>query len=73
MIKNYKEFKEYLKNLTDKPKLLLHACCGPCSTHTLALLNKYFDITVYFDNPNIDTLDEYLKRYNELEKVVCFR
>ena len=45
MIDNYKEFKEFLLSLTTKPKLLLHACCGPCSTHTLSLLNNYFDIT----------------------------
>ena len=70
MIKSYKEFKNYLNNLTDKPKLLIHACCGPCSTHTLALLDKYFDITVHFDNSNIDTLEEFEKRYIELEKVV---
>lgn len=70
MIKSYKEFKTYLKTLEGKPKLLLHACCGPCSTHTLALLNNYFDITVYFDNSNIDTEIEFDKRYNELEKVV---
>ena len=45
MINNYKEFKEYLHSLDSKPKLLLHACCGPCSTHTIQLLNNYFDIT----------------------------
>lgn len=70
MINNYKEFKEYLSSLSNKPTLLLHACCGPCSTHTLTLLDKYFDITVYFDNSNIDSLDEFEKRYEELKKVV---
>ena len=59
MIENYKDFKEFISSLTTKPKLLLHACCGPCSTHTLSLLNKYFDITVFYDNSNIDTLDEF--------------
>ena len=43
MIGNYKEFKEFLSSLDLKPKLLLHACCGPCSTHTIALLDKYLD------------------------------
>jgi predicted adenine nucleotide alpha hydrolase (AANH) superfamily ATPase len=70
MINNYKDFKKYLESLDNKPKLLVHACCGPCSTHTLALLNQYFDITVFFDNSNIDTKEEFDKRYFELEKVV---
>ena len=70
LINSYKEFKEYLKQLNTKPRLLLHACCGPCSTHTIKLLNEYFDITVFFDNSNIDTIDEFNKRYIELEKVV---
>ena len=70
LINSYKEFKEYLKQLNTKPRLLLHACCGPCSTHTIKLLNEYFDITVFFDNSNIDTITEFDKRYVELEKVV---
>ena len=70
MINNYKDFKEYLLSLDSRPKLLLHACCGPCSTHTIAFLNKYFDITVYFDNSNIDTIDEFNKRLEELKKVI---
>lgn len=70
MINNYKDFKEYLLSLESRPKLLLHACCGPCSTHTIALLNQYFDITVYYDNSNIDTLEEFNKRLEELKKVI---
>ena len=70
MINNYKEFKEYINCLESRPKLLLHACCGPCSTHTIALLNNYFDITVYYDNSNIDTLEEFNKRLEELKKVI---
>lgn len=67
---NYKEFKEFIEKLQTKPKLLLHACCGPCSTHTIALLNKFFDLTVFYDNSNIDTLEEFNKRLEELRKVV---
>jgi len=69
MINNYKEFKEYLNSITNKPKLLLHCCCGPCSTHTITVLNDYFDVTLFFDNSNIDTLTEYNLRFNELIKV----
>lgn len=70
MILNYKEFKEFLTKLDDKPKLLLHACCGPCSTHTIKLLNDYFDVTVFYDNSNIDTVLEFNKRLEELKKVI---
>ena len=70
MITNYKEFKDFLTKLEDKPKLLLHAFCGPCSTHTIKLLNDYFDVTVFYDNPNIDTILEFNKRLEELKKVV---
>ena len=70
MINNYSDFKKYLENLSSRPKLLLHACCGPCSTHTIALLDKYFDITVFYDNSNIDTLEEFNKRLEELKKVI---
>ena len=59
---------ETLKELTKtkkKPKLLLHVCCAPCSSYVLEYLNKYFDITVFYYNPNISTEEEYNKRYNE--------
>lgn len=69
MILNYQEFKNYLKELDHKPKLLVHACCGPCSTHTLKVLKDFFEIAVYYANDNMDTIEEYDKRYNELEKV----
>ena len=36
-----------------RPTLLLHACCGPCSSYVLEYLNKYFDITILYYNPNI--------------------
>ena len=46
----------------NKKKLLLHTCCGPCSTATLEKLLPYFDITIYFSNSNIDTKEEFDKR-----------
>ncbi|MCQ2610921.1 MAG: epoxyqueuosine reductase QueH [Treponema sp.] len=49
-----------------KPKLLLHACCAPCSSHCLELLFKYFDITIYYYNPNIHPDTEYKRRLQEL-------
>ena len=48
-----------------KPKLLLHSCCAPCSTACIERLKDYFDLTIYYFNPNIDTFEEYQKRLNE--------
>ena len=51
-----------------KPRLLLHACCGPCSSAVLELLVNYFDITILYYNPNIYPETEYLRRKDELCK-----
>lgn len=50
-----------------KPSLLLHACCGPCSSYVLEYLCKYFSITVLYYNPNIYPEEEYTRRLNELK------
>ena len=49
------------------PTLLLHACCGPCSSYVLEYLFRYFDITVYYYNPNIYPQQEYERRRDELK------
>ena len=54
----------------NKKTLLLHSCCGPCSSYVLEYLSKYFKITVYYYNPNMDTKDEFFKRLNEQIKVI---
>ncbi len=56
---------EIISNLDTRPKLLLHSCCGPCSTAVLSFLVPFFDITVLYYNPNIEPYEEYLKRKNE--------
>ena len=61
---------ETLKNLKGKPNLLLHACCAPCSSYVIEYLSKYFDITILYYNPNIDTKEEFLKRLSELTRFV---
>lgn len=53
-----------------KPRLLLHACCAPCSSYTLEYLTDYFDITAFFYNPNITDRAEYDKRRAELERLI---
>lgn len=50
-----------------KPSLLLHACCGPCSSYVLEYLSKYFDITILYYNPNIYPQEEYVRRFEELK------
>ena len=61
---------EIISSLTDRPKLLLHSCCGPCSTTVLTTLSPYFDITVLYYNPNIEPREEYEKRKQEQIKFI---
>ena len=53
-----------------RPKLLLHACCAPCSSYCLEYLTKYFDITVYYHNPNISPQSEFDYRVSELKRLL---
>ena len=50
-----------------KPSLLLHACCAPCSSYVIEYLASYFDISIYYYNPNIHPRQEYERRLHELE------
>ena len=61
---------EIIKNNEVKPKLLLHACCGPCSSYVIEYLSKYFDITIYYYNPNTYPESEYVRRLDELNKFI---
>ena len=47
------------------PRLLLHSCCAPCSSNCIAVLSKYFMVTVFYYNPNISSDEEYKKRVAE--------
>ena len=57
-------------NLEYKPSLLLHSCCAPCSSAVLERISKYFKITILFYNPNITDYEEYLKRKEELKRLI---
>jgi predicted adenine nucleotide alpha hydrolase (AANH) superfamily ATPase len=61
---------EELKHIKPGSRLLLHACCAPCSSYCIEYLSNYFQITVFYYNPNIDTEEEYNKRVNELKRFV---
>ena len=50
---------ERLKSEERVPRLLLHSCCAPCSSYVLEYLNRYFEITVFYYNPNIYPESEY--------------
>jgi predicted adenine nucleotide alpha hydrolase (AANH) superfamily ATPase len=61
---------EIIKNLEGTPRLLLHSCCGPCSSYVLTYLSDYFKITVLYYNPNIAPYEEYNKRLKEQIRLI---
>ncbi len=65
---NYQaELEKIIKGLDGKPRLLLHACCGPCSSYVMEYLASIFEITILYYNPNIYPQAEYERRLKELE------
>ena len=53
-----------------RPSLLLHSCCAPCSSYVLEYLSEYFDITVFYYNPNIYPQEEYAERVREQQRLI---
>ncbi len=70
--KNYQKYLEIelenIKKSGKKPKLLLHACCGPCFTIPHEIIKDYFDITILYNNSNIYPKEEHDRRLAELKK-----
>lgn len=52
------------------PRLLLHSCCAPCSSYCIEYLSRYFEITVFYYNPNISQREEYEKRAGEQIRLI---
>lgn len=52
------------------PSLLLHSCCAPCSSYVLEYLSEYFNITIFYYNPNISPEEEFFKRVNEQKRLI---
>lgn len=52
-------------------KVLLHSCCAPCSSYVLMYLRKYFEVTVFYFNPNITEAQEYYKRVAEQKRLIA--
>ncbi|MCQ2499991.1 MAG: epoxyqueuosine reductase QueH [Lachnospiraceae bacterium] len=72
--RNYqKELDLILKKLDareERPHLLLHSCCAPCSSHCLEYLMEHFEITVFYYNPNIAPQSEYRHRVEEQQRLI---
>lgn len=69
--RNYqKELDKIIEGLRDRPKLLIHSCCAPCSSYCLEYLCKYYEITDYYYNPNITGKDEYSMRVSEQKRLI---
>lgn len=69
---NYQsELEKLLKTLPDTHRrLFLHSCCAPCSSYCLEYLRQYFEVTVFYYNPNISFGEEYRHRAAELRRLV---
>lgn len=69
---NYqKELEKELGRIGDRvPRLLLHVCCAPCSSYVLEYLSAYFEITVFYYNPNIEPEAEYRFRAAEEQRFI---
>lgn len=61
---------DQIKEMDKKPRLLIHSCCGPCSSYLLDYLNDYFDIGVFYYNPNIYPQEEFYYRKREQEELI---
>lgn len=61
---------ENLRKENRVPRLLLHSCCAPCSSYVLEYLSEYFDITVFYYNPNIAPEAEYQERVREQQRLI---
>lgn len=63
------EMTKIISSLSNKPKLLLHVCCAPCSSACIERLLNHFDITLYYFNPNTFPEEEYLLRAKQFSKL----
>lgn len=72
MKRNYqRDMEEEIRALNGRrPTLLLHSCCGPCSSAVIERLREHFQLTLYYYNPNIEPKEEYLHRLSEQERLL---
>ena len=68
---NYqKEMEKIIGRLESRPTLFLHSCCAPCSSYCMEYTREYFDVTVFYYNPNISSEEEYRKRLEEEKRLI---
>lgn len=70
-----RNYQKELEKIIERPdvkgqRLLMHACCAPCSSYCMQYLREYFAITVYYYNPNITEAEEYWKRAEEEKRLI---
>jgi len=69
--KNYqKELEKIIASMDAPKKVFLHSCCAPCSSYCMEYLRQYFDVTVFYYNPNIMNEEEYRKRVEEQQRLI---
>ena len=64
------QMEQIVAALASRPRLLLHSCCGPCSSAVIERLAPHFDLTVYYYNPNIYPPQEYRRRADEQARLL---
>ena len=71
--KNYQTELDKIISLLDgtRPRVLLHSCCGPCSSYVIEYLSEYFELTVLFYNPNIHPANEYMRRLETQRELIA--
>lgn len=70
-IDTYDKYKKFINsNIDNKIKVLIHACCAPCSSEVLEELKQHCDITIYYYNPNIYPEEEFFKRLETQKEIV---
>lgn len=55
----------------EKPRLLLHVCCGPCAAGVLPAVTPFFDVTLFYYDPNILPKAEFIKRLDTLKQLLA--
>ena len=64
------EMEKQMQEFPEGTKLLLHACCAPCSSAVLERIASYFEVSIFYYNPNITNEEEYHKRIDEIKKLL---
>ena len=71
-VMNYQQEQDkIIEKLDFLPRLLLHSCCGPCSSYCIETLSKHFLVTVLWYNPNIQPESEHNLRLENQKKLIA--